>query len=80
VQIFRPARGFRRKRGGKMPVNAAELQWYLEGIAFPATKDEVVNLAQYNHATDGVMQLLKRLPDREYSSPEDVIEASGVGD
>jgi hypothetical protein len=63
-----------------MPVNAAELQWYLEGIAFPATKDEVVNLARYNHATDGVMQLLKQLPDREYSSPEDVVEASGVSD
>ncbi|HNY64013.1 MAG TPA: DUF2795 domain-containing protein [Deltaproteobacteria bacterium] len=61
-----------------MPVNAAELEWYLEGIAFPATKDEVLNLAQVNHATDETLDLLRGLPDREYSSPDDVIEAAGV--
>jgi hypothetical protein len=61
-----------------MRVNAAELGWYLEGIAFPATKDEVVNLARVNHATDETMELLIALPDREYSSPDDVINAAGV--
>jgi hypothetical protein len=61
-----------------MPVNAAELQWYLEGITFPATKNEVVNLARDNNATDETMELLEELPDREYTSPDDVIHAAGV--
>jgi hypothetical protein len=63
-----------------MPVNAAELQWYLEGISFPATKDEVVNLARDNNATDETLVLLEGLPDREYTSPDDVIYAAGVSD
>jgi hypothetical protein len=61
-----------------MPVNVAELQWYLEGIPFPATKHEVLNLARDNHATDETIELLEGLPDREYTSPDDVIHTAGV--
>ena len=61
-----------------MEINAAELQWYLENITFPATKTQIVNLARDNHATDGVMDVLKRLPDKEYSSPDEVIRTAGV--
>ncbi|OPZ29152.1 MAG: hypothetical protein BWZ01_00809 [Deltaproteobacteria bacterium ADurb.BinA179] len=66
--------------GGKhgMAVNTAELQWYMEDISFPATKERIVNLARGNHAPDGVLDLLKQLPDREYSSPDDVIRAAGI--
>jgi hypothetical protein len=66
----------RRKEG--MAINAAELQWYMEDISFPATRDRIVNLARNNHAPDGVMDLLKQLPEKEYSSPEDVIQTAGV--
>lgn len=61
-----------------MAVNAAEIQWYMEDISFPATKDRIVNLARDNHAPDGVMDLLNQLPDRDYSSPDDVIRAAGI--
>jgi hypothetical protein len=63
-----------------MPVNAAELQWYLEGISFPASKNQLVNLARDNNATDETMELLEGLPDREYISPDDVIHATGVSE
>lgn len=63
-----------------MSVNAAELQWYLEGISFPATKNEVVNLVRDNNATDETIELLEGLPDREYTSPDDVIHAVGVSE
>ncbi len=61
-----------------MEINAAEMQWYLEKITFPATKMRIVNLARDNHAPDGVMDLLKGLPDQEYSSPDEVIRTAGV--
>lgn len=63
-----------------MHVNSAELYWYMEKISFPASKEEIVNLAFGNNATDDVMDLLQQLPDDQYSSPEDVIRAAGITD
>ncbi len=63
-----------------MHVNSAELYWYIEKVSFPATKEQIVNLADSNNATDDVMELLQQLPDEEYSSAEDVIRAAGIAD
>lgn len=63
-----------------MHVNSAELYWYMEKISFPASKEQIINLAFSNYATDDVMDLLQRLPNEQYSSPEDVISAAGITD
>lgn len=63
-----------------MTLNAAEFRWYLEKISFPANKMEIVNLADSSHATDAVMDLLRQLPDQDYSSVDDVIAAAGIPD
>ena len=52
---------------------AAELQVVLEGVALPATKDELVEYARA-HDEDAARRL-EGLPDREYRSLDDVGEA-----
>lgn len=59
-----------------MPVNTAELQQYIEKAGFPASKMELLNTALNHYAPDEVIEFIKRFPDREYASPEDVEEVA----
>jgi hypothetical protein len=60
--------------GGRSPANIAN---FLEGINFPASKDELVNHAEDNNAPQEVIDVLDQLPDQEYTSMADVM--SGIG-
>ena len=53
---------------------------YLKGVRFPATKGELVGRLE-QHGVPGpiVGQLRKRLPAREYRSPQDVLDALRSG-
>jgi uncharacterized protein DUF2795 len=51
---------------------AAEIQVVLEGIALPATRDELVRYAAQLDA--GAAAVLERLPDRTYERLDDVGE------
>ncbi len=48
---------------------------YLRGVRFPATKGELVSRLEQNGVPGPVVgQLRKRLPEREYRSPQDVLD------
>lgn len=53
-------------------LNPQDAQQYLEGINWPADKQEVVNKAEENGAPQGMMEQLKSLGDGQFSGVEDV--------
>ena len=63
-----------RGMGGRSPANITH---FLDGLDFPATKDELIDHAEDNNAPQEVLDVLEQLPDQEYSSMADVM--SGVG-
>lgn len=49
---------------------------YLEGVKFPARKEELLRRLERNGVPGIVIgQLRKRLPEGEYRSPQDVLSA-----
>jgi hypothetical protein len=52
-----------------------EVQKYLAGVDYPATKDQLMEAARGNKASDEVLDLLDGLPDREFEGPTGVSEA-----
>jgi hypothetical protein len=58
-------------------VSTGELQQYLHGIHYPASKNDLKKTAQGNKAPQDVMDLINKLPDQSYPSPVDVNKAVG---
>ncbi len=58
-------------------VSAAQFAMYLKGIDFPATRDQIVDCAKANGAPDTVIQLMNRLPEREYTRANEVEQEFG---
>ncbi|NTV30671.1 DUF2795 domain-containing protein [candidate division WWE3 bacterium] len=58
-------------------VNPIQIQKFLAGVDYPATKDELVDSAVEQGADDSVIESLQSLPDQEYQKPTDVSEALG---
>lgn len=50
----------------------AAIQNYLKGADYPASKQDLIELAQDNDAPQDVMNIINKLPDRDYGSPADV--------
>ncbi len=56
----------------KLPTNVGR---YLEGVRFPIRKEELVSRLQRNGVPGPILsQLRKRLPEREYRGPQDVLD------
>ena len=54
----------------------AQVGRYLEGVQFPARKEELLGRLERNGVPGpGISQLRKRLPEGEYRSPQDVLSA-----
>ena len=51
-----------------------ELARALMGVTLPADKDDLADFALSNHPEDDVIDLLARLPDREYASMAEIAE------
>ena len=60
-----------------MTVNPIQVQKFLGGIDYPATKDEVLKTAERQGADDQVLATLRNLPRDEFNSPNDISEAIG---
>ncbi|TML29076.1 MAG: DUF2795 domain-containing protein [Actinobacteria bacterium] len=76
VTRLMPARLPRSRNGnpaGVTPQRAAELQVVLEGVRLPAKKRDLVEYARTQD--ESAVAELQRLPDREYSSLDEVGEA-----
>jgi len=55
----------------------ASVEKFVQGMDFPASKQEVLEHARAQNAPDQVMTLLQQLQSRLYSSPEDVARDAG---
>lgn len=57
--------------------SAAELEKYLKGVDFPASKNDLLNKAKANGAPSEVIDMIKSLPHDKFNSPIDVSKAFG---
>lgn len=60
--------------GGVSPAN---LQDYLAGVSYPASKDDLISIARRNCAPDEVMDAIGRLPQDKFRGPQEVHRAYG---
>jgi hypothetical protein len=62
--------------GKGMPQQLPEnVQQVLTSIPYPTTKQDLVRIAQQNHAPDPLVQKIRSLPGDQFASPQDVIKA-----
>ncbi len=59
------------------PVNPIQVQKFLKGIDYPASKKDLIETARRAKADDNVLQTLDRLPERTYQGPSCVAEEIG---
>ena len=58
-------------------VNPIQLQKYLKGVDYPASKEDLINHAQQQGADENALSALEQLPDEQYETPTDVSKAIG---
>ena len=52
-----------------------EVQKHLSGASYPATKDQLIEQARSNGASEDVIEALSRMPEGEYDGPNRVSSA-----
>lgn len=57
--------------------SAAELEKYLKGMDYPASKDDLISKARANGAPDEVIDMINSLSESSFNSPVDVAKAFG---
>jgi hypothetical protein len=60
-----------------MAVNPIQIQKYLKGINYPASKRDLLENAEREGADEDIRTTLEQLPDQEYENPADVSKALG---
>jgi hypothetical protein len=55
--------------------NPIQVQKFLGGIDYPASRDDIVSTAEKAGADTEVLNALRGIPDREYDGPTAVSEA-----
>ncbi len=58
-------------------VNPIQVQKYLSGVNYPASKQDLVDKARQEGASQDVLQTIEKMPGQTYNSPNDVSEAIG---
>jgi hypothetical protein len=58
-------------------VSPAQVQRFLKGVDYPASKEDLIAIAEQEGADENVRSILEQLPDVEYSSPVEVSEGLG---
>jgi Protein of unknown function (DUF2795) len=56
-------------------VNPVQIEKFLKGIKYPATKMELISCAERNGADNQVREMLERLPEQKYEQSTDVSKA-----
>lgn len=81
----RPPQGarFRARQREETPMserpNPIQIQKFLGGVDYPASREELLRAAREAGASDDVIDALDRLPDRDYEKPTDVSGAVSGG-
>lgn len=60
-----------------MAVNPIQLEKYLKGVNYPASKNDLIKQAQQNGADQKVLDTLKQLPDQKFEGPTGISKAIG---
>ncbi len=60
-------------------ISPAEVQRYLGGMNYPATKDDLMNKARTSGAPQEMIDALQQLEQEEFGGPQDVTKALGEG-
>lgn len=63
--------------GRMAAINPVQLQKYLSGVDYPASKSDLIQAAQREGADQNAIAVLHKLPEQRYNSPNDVSEAVG---
>jgi hypothetical protein len=58
-------------------INPVQLQKFLSGVDYPASKSELLDAARSEGADQNAVTTLERLPEQDFNSPNDVSEAVG---
>ncbi|HZR40158.1 MAG TPA: DUF2795 domain-containing protein [Ktedonobacteraceae bacterium] len=61
-------------------VNPIQMEKYLKGVDYPASKADLIKHAQQQGADEQVREVLNQLPDQRFTSPADVSKAVGTID
>lgn len=56
-----------------MVLNPIDVQRYLKGADYPASRGDLVELARSNNAPDEIVEGLESLPDDQFSGPDQVM-------
>lgn len=56
-------------------ISPSEIEKFLEGVHYPASKYELNQKARENHAPDMIIDLINDLPEHRFDSPVDVDRA-----
>lgn len=64
-------------RGDPEKASPAAVERYIKGTEFPADKNALIKQAESNNAPSDVLNVMKRLEDKEYHSPIDIAKALG---
>ena len=51
------------------------VQKVLKDVQFPASKQDLVRVAQQNHVPDPILDKIRSLPADQFRGPQDVIQA-----
>jgi hypothetical protein len=55
--------------------NPIQIQKYLKGVDYPASKEALIRNARKMGADDSICASLEQLPDEDFQTPADVSEA-----
>lgn len=55
--------------------NPQDIQKYLQGINFPAEKQDVASQAEGNGAPQGIVDKIKNAAQQKFGGPQEVIQA-----
>jgi hypothetical protein len=58
-----------------METNPIEMQKYLKGASYPASKDDLVSTAENNSAPGEIVEQLQAISGNEFSGPDQVMAA-----
>lgn len=56
-------------------VDPMQIQKFLTGVSYPATKEELIEIAREEGADDKVLSTLESIQEDNFESPNDVAEA-----
>lgn len=62
--------------GGQSPSN---VQSYLKGVHYPASKEDLLSTAKRNGAPNEIMEIIRRFHEERFGGPQEVMKAYGEG-